>query len=80
MGVRGVRRRNAEQQIHAQLKDATEALLAVVKILNDRSITQLNEESLSLLAAAERRTQMIRERITVSALEASASEKGEVNG
>lgn len=80
MGVRGVRRGNAERQIHAQLKDATEALLAVVKILNDRSITQLNEESLSLLAAAERRAQMIRQRITVAALEASATEKGEMNG
>lgn len=75
MGVRGVRRGNADKQIHAQLQDAANALLAVMKILDARKITTLSDESLSLLAATERRAGFIRERI--AALE---SARGKVEG
>lgn len=68
----GVRRGSTEQQIHAQLKTAAAALLAVVKTLREKGVTQLNEEALSLLSAAERRTRMIRECVGSQSVEAAA--------
>lgn len=80
MGVRGVRRGKTESQIESQLKDAKDALLAVMNLLNRGPVT-LTENSISYLAAVERRAESIRSRVSAAiapaALPAAAETVGE---
>lgn len=66
--LHGLRRGNTKKQVHAQIRIAADALLAVMHLLQQETV-KLTEEGRQYLDATERRSIWIKERLKNAAAE-----------